>query len=81
MKTTIELPDALLDEAKQVAQREGTTLKELIDHGLRAELARRSQPREFTLRDASFRGRGLRQEFADAGWDRIREAAYEGHGS
>ncbi len=39
MKTTLELDDALLREAKAVAARRGTTLKAIIEHALRRELA------------------------------------------
>ena len=36
MKTTVEIPDALLKDAKEVAAARGTTLKELIATGLHA---------------------------------------------
>ena len=39
MKTTLELPDDLLIEAKAVATRRRTTLKAMFDHALRRELA------------------------------------------
>ena len=39
MKTTIELPNDLLMEAKAVALRRRTTLKEMITHALRREIA------------------------------------------
>jgi hypothetical protein len=80
MKTTVELPDQLAEEAKAVAARENTTLRELIEAGLRLVLRERRRKGGFKLRDASFRGNGLQPEFRDAGWDRIREAAYEGRG-
>ena len=38
MKTTLDLPDALLIEAKQVAARRRTTLKAMVEHGLRREI-------------------------------------------
>ena len=38
MKTTIELPDDLLIEAKAAAARRRTTLKAMIEHALRREL-------------------------------------------
>lgn len=38
MKTTIELPDALLREAKAAAAREGTSLKEVLTLALRDHL-------------------------------------------
>lgn len=39
MKTTLELPDALLLEAKAVALRQRTTLRAIIERALRRELA------------------------------------------
>lgn len=38
MKTTLELPDELLTEAKAVAIRRHTTLKAMMEHALRREL-------------------------------------------
>ncbi|MCY3760073.1 MAG: hypothetical protein OXH50_02385 [Gemmatimonadetes bacterium] len=38
MKTTIELPDALLRAAKAMAARRGTTLKAIITHALEREV-------------------------------------------
>ena len=80
MKTTVEISDALADEARAVARREKTTLRALIETGLRQVLRDRRRRARFELRDASFRGRGLRPEFRDGDWQRIREAAYEGRG-
>ena len=81
MKTTIDLADPLLDEARRLAQREGTTLRALVEQGLRQVLAqRRRRGAAFRLRDASFAGDGLRPELAGASWDRLRELAYEGRG-
>ena len=79
MKTTVEITDSLAREAKEVAARENVPVRELIETGLRKVLdERRSSPR-FELRDAAFGGRGLQPEFRAGGWDRIREAVYEGH--
>jgi len=38
MKTTLDLPDDLLIEAKSVAARRRTTLKAIVEHALRREL-------------------------------------------
>lgn len=76
MKTTVELPDALLREAQETARAGHTTVKALIEEGLRTVLARRKQAGRFILRDASVEGRGLTLEFVDATWDDIRDAAY-----
>jgi len=39
LKTTLELDDALLTEAKAVAVKRRTTLKAIVEHALRRELA------------------------------------------
>ncbi len=44
MKTTIELPDDLLIEAKAAAARRRTTLKDMITHALRREIGAVSEP-------------------------------------
>lgn len=81
MKTTVEISDSLLDEARKVAAREGTTLRVLIEQGLREVIARRRQRTgAFRLRKASFKGNGLQPDVAAASWERIREMAYEAHG-
>jgi hypothetical protein len=77
MKTTLDIADPLLREAKQLAAREGTTLRALVEQGLRRVVAEKKPKRGFRLRKATFKGRGLRPELADAGWDRIRDLAYE----
>jgi Arc/MetJ family transcription regulator len=79
MKTTIDIADGVLEEARKVAARDGTTLRALVESGLRRVLSERRR-RGFELRDASFGGRGLGPEFRDAGWERIRGEVYRGRG-
>ena len=76
MKTTVELPDELILEAQEIARAEGTTMKAVLEEGLRAVIARRRHAQGFTLRDASVDGRGLRPDVAEAGWAKIRELSY-----
>jgi hypothetical protein len=79
MKTTIEIADRLLAEAKALAAKEKTTLRALIEEGLRELLRRKHEPKPFTLKDCSFDGGGLTPEFeAKGGWSKLREAAYPG---
>ena len=80
MKTTVELPDSLLREAKRVALRERTTVRALIERGLRSVLRGR-QGAAFTLRKASFRGDGLLAGQSLGDWDTIRDLAYAGRGA
>ena len=78
MKTTIDISDPLLSEARQAAARDGVTIRALVEQGLRLALAQRSKP-PFKLRDASFKGdgQGLHPDVAHIGWDKIRRLAYD----
>ena len=79
MKTTIEIADALLEEAKAIAASEGTTVRALVEGGLRHMVAeRRAHYAAFKLRDAAFDGDGIAPELRGASWERIRDLAY-GH--
>lgn len=80
MKTTVEIADPLLARARRHAAARGTTVRALIEAGLRRVLDEEDRKPQFQLRDVSFEGEGLTPEFADGSWQRIREAIYEGHG-
>ncbi|MFA5508305.1 MAG: type II toxin-antitoxin system VapB family antitoxin [Vulcanimicrobiota bacterium] len=82
MKTTVEIPDALLQEAKRLAAEEQTSVKALIQEGLQRVIELRARAkRSFQLKRASVPGNGLREEYAQGGWEAIRDAAYQGRGS
>jgi hypothetical protein len=77
VKTTIEISDHVLQQARRIAERDRTTLRELVEQGLRHELARRrARTGAFRLRDASVGGEGLRPELQGAGWEAVRDLAY-----
>jgi hypothetical protein len=79
MKTTMDINDALLEAAREIVERDGVTMRSLVEEGLRYMVAeRRAYCAVFTLRDAAFEGKGLRAELVDAPWERIRDLAY-GH--
>lgn len=80
MKTTVEISNSLLEETKRIAAKEGTTVRALIEEGLRRTIAERKQKGAFRLRRATFKGKGLQPQVAGASWERIREMAYEGRG-
>ncbi len=80
MKTTVEIPDSLLEEARKLAAREGTTVRALVEQGLRRVLAERRRPSGFQLRKATFKGDGLQPGVAGASWERLRDMAYGGRG-
>jgi hypothetical protein len=80
MKTTIEIADAVLGRAKRAAAREHTTVRALVEEGLRRVLDDPRRAGGFRLRKASVGGRGLRPEVGDGHWDRIRSIIYEDRG-
>ncbi len=81
MKTTIEISENLLEQARKVAQREKTTLRALVEEGLRSVVAHRKPGQRFRLRKASFKGKGLQDAVSEGSWERIRELIYEGRGT
>jgi putative antitoxin of VapBC-like toxin-antitoxin system len=81
MKTTVEIPDSLLEQAKRVALKERTTVRALVEEGLRRIVTEHQQPGKFRLRKASFKGNGLQPSMSRASWQQIRDAAYEGRGA
>ncbi|HWP63813.1 MAG TPA: DUF2191 domain-containing protein [Candidatus Binatia bacterium] len=76
MRTTVNLPDPLVLEAKQAAREDNTTLTALIEAGQRTVLEGRRRRKRFVLRDASVDGRGPRPEFRRSGWEQVRDAIY-----
>lgn len=81
MKTTIEISDPLLRQARKLAARQGITLRALVERGLRHVVAEEKPHAEFKLRRASFKGNGLQSHLQGAPWERVRDLAYEGRGS
>jgi hypothetical protein len=79
MKTTVEISDALLEAAKRLAAERGTTLRALLEEGLRSVVEGSGQE-AFALRDASVAGQGLQADVEEGGWARMAELAYEGRG-
>lgn len=80
MKTTIEISDTLLERARELLATEKTTLRALVEEGLRLVIEEHAERKPFKLRRASFGGRGLQAEMRDADWSTIRSLAYEGRG-
>jgi len=83
MKTTINIPDSLFDEARKVSRQEKTTLKALFEEGLRKAIAERRGrgSGKFKLRRAAFKGQGLQPHLTGATWDQILDISTEGRGT
>lgn len=80
MKTTVDIADALLAEAKKTAERRGVTLRTVIEEGLRHVVKAGGKRRPFRLRDASVGGQGVDPAFGGQ-WDLVRDAIYKGRGA
>ena len=61
MRTTLDLDDHLMREAKLVAQQRGTTLTSFVEDALRERLARRRNPEQpaTRFRVHTFKGNGM----------------------
>ncbi|MGQ0734034.1 MAG: type II toxin-antitoxin system VapB family antitoxin [Acidobacteriota bacterium] len=72
MRTTIDVNDELLERAKQLAARERTTLKAIVERALRSHLSRRRATAGYRLQWRPERGRlqpGVRLDDRDALFD------------
>jgi hypothetical protein len=78
MKTTVEIEDHLFERAKREALRRKTTLRRLIEEGLRAELARgKSNAKRYVMRDVSVGG-GLLPGVGPWNWFELSERPWTG---
>lgn len=81
MKTTVEIAEHLLRQAKATAHREGTTLRALLEEGLRWALGQRQRKSDFELADGSVPGKGVQPGVNEGDWGSIRDSIYSGRGS
>lgn len=81
MKTTIELPDDLVRQARRIARQEGATLRALVEEGLQRSLEARRKAARRRLDFPTYGGSGLTEEFQGARWSRIRDEIYREHGA
>ena len=81
MKTTIDIAEPLLRRAKVAARKQKRSLRDLVESGLRRELALAREARgSFELRDASVGGEGLRPELRGASFAELLELSYGDRG-
>lgn len=78
VKTTVEVEDSLLGEAKRFAASRGVRLDGLIDRAIRSLIRTQGSAIPFQLRKHSFPGDGLVTEF---NWPMIRDRIYHGRGA
>ena len=76
MKTTVDIADDLLKRSQQLAKREGSTLRAVLEEGLRLVLKDRRIPGSRAFRFPTFSKGGLNAEFCEADWEKIRFTIY-----
>jgi hypothetical protein len=81
MKTTIDIADNLLTEAKAIAHRDQTTLRSLFEEGLDVVIQRRHKPVKSKIKLVTFPGGEMTEEFKNASWEQIRDEIYRGRGT
>jgi hypothetical protein len=81
MKTTVDISDELLKKAKRLAAKRRTTLRAIIEQGIRNTIKEQQRGAKYVLPDMSVDGKGLQPEFKNKAWSDIRDAAYDGRGS
>lgn len=81
MKTTVEIANDLLARTREIARRDETTLRDLIEEGLRIVLAQREQRASYQWPDLSVGGEGLSPEVEEGIWERAHDRIYKGRGA
>jgi hypothetical protein len=78
MKTTVELPEALLARAKRHARRTGRPLRALIEEGIRRVLEETPSASPYRLPDRSVGEPGGHNPLAQYSWHELRDEIYGG---
>ena len=82
MKTTVDIAEDLFARTREVARREGTTMRALIEEGLQAALARREKKAtSYRWPDLSVSGEGLDPGIEEGSWEPLRDRIYSGRGA
>jgi hypothetical protein len=78
MKTTVEIEDHLFERAKDEARRRKTTLRRLVESGLRRELAEPANQKVRLMKDRSVGGDGLLPGVGPHNWLELSERPWTG---
>ena len=82
MKSTVEIPDPIMQRLREIAAKEGKTLKALIVAALVQFVSPQQgeHRKRFKLEDRSVRGKGLQPGVDLSDWSSLRDLAYDGRG-
>jgi hypothetical protein len=78
MKTTVEIPDALLDRARQLARRSGRPVRALIEEGLRLALQKEASVGPYEMPDRSVGDPAAANPLESLSWQDLRAEIYGG---
>ena len=78
MRTTVEISDALLESARELAAARSTTLRQIFEEGLVKVIDDSAKRPRYKMRDMSVGGKGPAPKMT---WEELRDLIYEGHGA
>jgi predicted transcriptional regulator len=81
MKTTIEISDPLLTQAKRLATRRGTTMRALVERGLRHVIAEEGRAAKFKCVPVTDGLPDVEKGYDSMSWEQVRDILYEGRGA
>jgi hypothetical protein len=76
MKTTLDIKDELLRQARKLAQRSGRPLRAVVEEGLRLALAQQQEATGYRLKDFSVGDPGGPDPLESLTWQDLREEIY-----
>ena len=82
MKTTVQIPDALLADVQKIAYKNKTSFRALVQEGL-LHVVEQDQKRkkQHPIKDCSYPPKHLvREKLEPMPWDELRAIIYEGRG-
>jgi hypothetical protein len=81
MKTTIDITDPLLAQAKRLAAKRGTTLKALMEQGLRHVVADKAHAAPYQFVPVTDKMPVVPGGYPHMSWEQMRDIIYEGRGT
>lgn len=79
MRTTIDIPDQIMNRLKAHVEKSGLSIKEVVSQAISLYFSQKAEIKktQFILSDCSVDGDGLSSDFQGKGWESIRDAVYD----